>query len=102
VLCIAHSEKNRRRFLDGARKGGRLRGLSLRRPSAEPAGAGGALDTVPGLVALVARTLGRLAALPLSVPVANAVGQLVTVQLRALEGGDFEQRLAALESALPR
>ena len=40
--------------------------------------------------------------LPLSVPVANAIGQLVTVRLRALEGGDFERRLAALEHAVQR
>lgn len=62
----------------------------------------GNLETVAGLVALVARTLERLTELPLSVPVANSVGQLVTVQLRALEGGDFERRLAALEHAVQR
>jgi hypothetical protein len=61
----------------------------------------GNLDTVAGLVALVARTLERLARLPLSVPVANSIGQRVSVQLRALEGGDLERRLSALESTLP-
>lgn len=62
------------------------------------------LETAEGLRTFLAHTLRALGRLPFDVRVANSVGQLVTAQRAVVETSSlaqrFEQRLAALETAV--
>jgi hypothetical protein len=57
-----------------------------------------ALKTVADVITLLGQTINQTRTGKLAVNVANAIGVLTGVLLRALEGGDVETRLAALEA----
>jgi hypothetical protein len=59
------------------------------------------LKTVGDVIAVLAVTMNQVRTGRLGVNVGNCLGVLAGVLLRAIEGGDFEQRLAALEARHP-
>jgi len=52
-------------------------------------------------VAALGQTINQVRTGRLAVNVGNCIGVLAGVLLRAIEGGDLEQRIAALESKQP-
>lgn len=97
-LCVFHDPTR------GAevRRARRMGGLKRSRPAAvlPPETADHPLDNTKDVATLLADTINRVRRGQLDVHVANTVGYLASVHLRALEGGPLEERLARLEIAL--
>ena len=60
------------------------------------------LAQIADVTTLLGRTINDVRQGKVDVKVANAVGYLAGVLLKSLEGGDVEQRLAALEEAMAK
>jgi hypothetical protein len=86
-------EADRREF---RRKGGKAR----KRATVPSEGEDFRLESVADVVALLGKSINETRKGVIDVKVANAVGYLGTVLLRALESADLEERLARLEEMM--
>jgi hypothetical protein len=92
-FCVFHDPTLSDRRAEGRRRGG-----ENRRAPVLPADAPDLLLTsVADVVALLGQTINQVRRGELDPRVGNAVGYLGSVLLRAIEGGELERRIAALE-----
>jgi|SRR5687767_11335329 len=95
-FCWAHSSENGREKTAARRRGGRTS-----RAGQVVTNVGGVrLRTVHDIQAMLERTVGDLLRLPNRVPRGRAIGSLLNVAFTALERGEWEGRLAALEEQM--
>ena len=94
--CFVHDPELAERRAEGRRRGG----VNRSKPSATlpPETPDLPLKTVADVAAALAVTMNQVRTGRLAVNVGNCLGVLAGVLLKALEGGDVEQRLAALEA----
>jgi hypothetical protein len=96
--CFAHSERTRQQREAGRRAGGRERS---RRLTVLPADTPDLeLRTVGDVTLALAATINQVRKGAIDAKVANAVGYLTSVLLRALEGDDLARQLAELRAEL--
>ena len=95
-FCWPHSSANGREKTAARRRGGRTSRASQVASNA----AAVRLRSVDDIQAMLERTVGDLLRLPNRVPRGRAIGSLLNVAFTALERGDWETRLAALEEQL--
>jgi hypothetical protein len=93
--CYFHDPAQAAHRQQARRKGGRARSkpmavLSISAPD-EP------VESIEDVVRLLGQTINEVRKGQLDAKIANAVGYLASVMLRALEGAEFEERLARLE-----
>jgi hypothetical protein len=98
TICVFHDPE---RTTDG-RRARRAGGLNRTRPAATlpPETPDHALGTTQDVANLLGDSINRLRRGELDPRVANAIGYLATVLLRALEQGPMEERMARLEATL--
>jgi hypothetical protein len=103
-FCYIHDPARARDRADSRRRAGqatrgrRSAGEATRGPRAVPPDADPVpLRTVDAVLTVLERTVGETLALPRSVARSRTVGALLGVALKALEVGEWEARLAALE-----
>jgi hypothetical protein len=97
AVCWVHDPDLAAQRAAGRKRGGIVRSaktavLPLSTPDAP-------LSTVGDVVKLLADSINQVRTGKIGVNVANAIGVLTGVLLRALEGGEIERRLAELEAA---
>jgi hypothetical protein len=97
TVCIFHDPAHARQRAAGRRAGGRasVRKIAVLPPEAPDL----ELRTVADVVVLLASTINQTRKGQLNPGVANTVGYLAATLLKALQEGDLEKRLAALEQA---
>ena len=97
-FCTFHDPGLANERAEGRRRGGRTRS----RPAVvlPPGSPDLPLKTVADVITAVGMTINQTRRGELDVRVANAVGYLSSVLLHALNDGEIEQRIAALEAEL--
>jgi hypothetical protein len=95
--CFSHDPALSRRRAEGQRRGGVSR--SKREPTLPADTPDAPLRTVADVIAAVEATYNAVRTGRLGARVGNCLAVLCQVQLKAIEGGDLERRLAALEAA---
>lgn len=97
-FCVFHDPA----AADLVREARRTGGLNRQRPTAvlDPSAPDAPLDSIQGVVGLLGDTINQVRKGKLDPRIANAVGYLAGIMLRALEGCELERRLASLESAV--
>jgi hypothetical protein len=98
AFCVFH-DPGAADLRQAARRSG---GVNRNRPTAvlSPEVADPKLETVTDVAGLLADTICRVRKGELDPRIANAVGYLAGVMIRALEGSDIERRIAELEETL--
>ncbi len=94
--CMFHHPSFSRKRAEGRRAGGTNRSVPVATLAADTPDL--ALATVADVVVALAATINQVRNGKLAVGVGNCVGCLAGVLLKALEGSQLEQRIAALES----
>jgi hypothetical protein len=96
--CTFHDPDLAVKRAEGRRRGGRARS----RPAAvlPPGTPDLPLKTVADVVTLLAETINQVRRGQLDAKVGNCLGVLAGVLLRAIEGGEMEKRVAAVEAVL--
>lgn len=94
--CVFHDPASAQKTAAGRRQGGVTRSqpaatLSRDEPDLP-------LSTVHDVVAALSKTINQVRTGQLAVGVGNCIGCLAGVLLKAMESGDLEQRIAALEN----
>jgi hypothetical protein len=94
--CLFHDPARAAERAAGRKQGG----ISRSKPAAtlSPNTADLPLQSVADVVAALGQTINQVRTGKLAVNVGNCLGVLAGVLLKAIEGGDLEQRLAALEA----
>jgi hypothetical protein len=95
-FCVFHDPSLSDRRAEGRRKGGENR----RAPVLPADSPDHSLTSVADVVALLGQTINQVRRGELDPRVGNTVGYLGSVLLRALDMGELERRLAALEDRL--
>jgi hypothetical protein len=93
-MCFFHDPASSQKRADAARRGGEKNRAAVLPPETHDF----PLNSAGDASALLSRTVNQVLRGEIDPKVANAVGYLITVQIKALEVGKVEQRLAALES----
>ena len=93
-FCFAHAPEQAAKRDEARRRGGRA-GRAVALPESNVT-----VRSLADVVALVEATVNDVRAGRVDVRVANAVGVLANVAIRAIERSDLEARLAALEAVL--
>src|SRR5262245_60717668 len=98
--CLFHDPARAEQRAAGRRRGG----VNRPRPAAtlSPAAPALPLKSVADVVAALGQTINQVRTGRLAVNVGNCLGVLAGVLLKAIEGGDLEQRLVALEADVKR
>ena len=102
-FCFAHDPRNRKEAQAARRKGGVARQINQRGGRAEnPGESPGAppLRSVAAIQSVLEQAVGDVLALENSALRSRTLGYLAQIALKALEVGDLEARLNALESQL--
>lgn len=92
-LCFWHSAKSKEEMLNAVQKGGSSPKRSYEN---EPI----SLKNTVDVVALIEKTVNELRQNKTSTRLANAIGYLSGIALRAIEQSDLEKRMEVLEYAL--
>jgi hypothetical protein len=100
TFCIFHDPTLAAKRADGRRRGGinRSRPAATLPPDTPPL----PLKTIADVVAALGETMNQVRTGKIAVNVGNCLGVLAGVLLKAIEGSDHEQRLAALEAKQAR
>lgn len=97
-LCTFHEPSAAERCAEGRREGGRQR--SLRKATLPEDTPGIQIRSAREVCSLLSDTINHVRTGRLDPRVANAVGYLASVMIRAFEVGELEERLAALEGTV--
>jgi len=97
-FCFFHDPAAVQRRIAASRKGGQKKRL----PALPPDTPDFPLNSARDAGALLDRTINQLLRGKLDPRIANAVGYLLTVKLKAEDKGELEGRVAALESTLSK
>jgi hypothetical protein len=93
--CYFHDPAQAAHRQQARRKGGRARSKPM---AVLPISVSDVpVEDVEGVVRLLGRTINQVLTGQVDPKISNAVGYLASVLLRALEGAEFEERLARLE-----
>lgn len=92
--CFFHSSKKAKERAEAQRKGGKKALAEKRRILKE---SNIQIDNTSDVVKLLNETINQVRTGEIEVKIANAVGYLSGICLKAIEQGDIEERLAALE-----
>jgi hypothetical protein len=93
--CFSHSRKRAKQRAEAQRKGGKT-ALAYKKRVLE--GSEIQIESTADIVKLLNETINQVRTGQIEVKIANAVGYLSGICLKALEQGDLEKRLEALES----
>lgn len=96
AFCFFHDPDTTSERQEASARGGyngRIRVLPENCPNAE-------VQSAADIVRLLGETINQVRKGDLDPRIANAVGYLANVALRAIEGGDIEKRLTGLEAAV--
>jgi hypothetical protein len=96
--CIFHDPEAAERRQEGRREGGRIR--SQPRATLPPERDRVVVASAKDVCKLLSDTIHEVRTGQLDPKIANAVGYLASVMVRALQAGELEDRMAALEAAV--
>jgi hypothetical protein len=99
LFCFTHDPESHRERQAACRAGGRTRS---QRAAVLPEAADVKFEAIADVVNLLAETTSQVRRGEVDVRVANAVGYLGSIALRALQAADIETRLAAVEAELAK
>jgi hypothetical protein len=101
-LCLFHDPRAAAKRAEGASKGGRSTAEKLKAGTLPPDIPPLKLESVADVTAALAEAYNLARVGRLAVNVGNCLAVIGQGLLKALEKGDLEQRIAALEAAQPR
>jgi hypothetical protein len=95
-MCFFHDPASAQKRAEAAKRGGEKNRATVL-PSATP---DFALNSAADASALVARTINQVLRGEIDPKIANAVGYLLTVHLKAYDADRLERRIAAIEAVV--